>query len=111
MATETGDGTTDSETESDQGLSPYMRSVTVTTTATIFGILAGVISTMRAAGPADNSGAIWLIAAIIVQFPLYSAVGIDTSEFGTKDYLYIAFMTFTLWFISWGILLTAGVEL
>jgi hypothetical protein len=55
------------------------------------------------------SGAIWLIAVIIVQFPFYSAVGIDTSEFGTKDYLYIFFMTFTLWFISWGILLTAGV--
>lgn len=109
MATETGDGTTDSETESDQGLSPYMRGVTVTTTATIFGILAGLVSTMRAAGPGDTSGALWLVAAIVVQFAVYSAVGIDTDEFGTKDYLYIAFMTFAMWFISWGILLTAGV--
>jgi hypothetical protein len=49
-----------------------------------------------------------VIGAILVQFPLYSLIGIDIDEFGTKDYLYILVMTGALWFISWGILLTAG---
>jgi hypothetical protein len=110
MATETGEETTDSA-ESDGGLSPYMRSVTVTTGAMSAGILAVLVSNIQASGLDDLSGVLWLVAAIVVQFTLYSAVGIDTSEFGAKDYLYIGFMTFTLWFISWGILLTAGVEL
>ncbi len=111
MATETGDGTTDSETaDSDGGISPYMRGVTVTTTATLAGIAAAVLSVVRASGPGDmGSAGLWLAIMIIIQFPLYKAVGIDTSEFGGKDYAYIVFMTFTLWFIAWGILLTSGV--
>ncbi len=111
MATETGDGTTDSETaESEDGISPYMRGVTVTTTATLAGIVAAVLSVIRASGPGDiTSAGLWLVVMIIIQFPLYNVLGIDTSEFGGKDYAYIVFMTFTLWFIAWGILLTAGV--
>jgi hypothetical protein len=113
MATETGDSTTESdiETESDSGLSPYMRSITVTTGSTLAGIVAALLSLMQASGPEDPTGGVFLFAAILLQFPLYSALGIDTSDFGGKDYAYVFFMTFVLWFISWGILLTAGTEL
>jgi len=113
MATETGESTTESdiETESDDGLSPYMRSITVTTCSTLAGIAAAVLSLMEATGPEDPTGAFLLLAAIIVQFPLYKAIGVDTGDFGGKDYAYVFFMTFVLWFISWGILLTAGTEL
>ncbi|MFT4947335.1 MAG: hypothetical protein ACI8TL_001577 [Natronomonas sp.] len=113
MATETGESTTESdiEAESDDGLSPYMRSITVTTASTLAGIAAAILSLMEATGPEDPTGAVFLFAAILIQFPLYKAVGIDTSDFGGKDYAYIFFMTFVLWFISWGILLTAGTEL
>lgn len=113
MATETGESTTgsDIETESDDGLSPYMRSITVTTCSTLLGVVAAVLALMEASGPEDPTGAVFLFAAIVVQFPLYKALGIDTSDFGGKDYAYIVFMTFVLWFISWGILLTAGTEL
>jgi hypothetical protein len=113
MATETGENTTESdiETESDDGLSPYMRSITVTTCSTLAGVVAAVLSLMEASGPEDPTGGVFLFAAILIQLPLYSAVGIDTNDFGGQDYAYIFFMTFVLWFISWGILLTAGTEL
>ncbi|MXR52799.1 hypothetical protein GRX03_14440 [Halovenus sp. WSH3] len=111
MATETGESTTGSDVETDDGLSPYMRSITVTTCSTLAGIAAGVLSLMGATGPEDATGAFFLLAAILIQFPIYSAVGIDTSDFSGKDYAYVFFMTFALWFISWGILLTAGTEL
>lgn len=109
MATETG-GTTESDvgTESDSGISPYMRGVAVTTTATLSGIAAGVLSMVLELDPTATNSAFIVIAAVLVQFPIYRIVGIDTDDFGTKDYLYIVFMTFVLWFISWGILLTAG---
>jgi hypothetical protein len=35
-------------------------------------------------------------------------VAVDVEEFGAKDYLYVAFMTFSLWFVSWTIILTTG---
>lgn len=111
MATETGE-TAESETgTSGEGVSPYMRSVIVTTGSTLAGIAAGVLAQMQAAGPNDTIGAFFLFGAILIQFPIYQAIGIDTSDFGGKDYAYVFFMTFVLWFISWGILLTAGTEL
>lgn len=110
MSTETGSTTSDTDLDEDSGdgFSPYVRGVTVTTTATLLGILAGLLSMMQAAGPEDMTALLYLFAAILIQFPFYNLIGIDTDEFGTKDFLYITFMTFTLWFISWGILLTAG---
>lgn len=110
MATETGTEATESDIEgkSDEGFSPYMRGVTVTTTATLAGIGAALLSMMQASGSGDPIAGFFVMAAVIVQMPFYSLIGIDTEEFGGKDYLYIVFMTFTLWFISWGILLTAG---
>lgn len=94
-------------TDTGEGFSPHLRSVTVTTVATVAGILAGVASAQIASSPSDTIGVTLLAAAILGQFPLYYVIGIDLSDFSTKDKIYVAFMTFTTWFISWGILLTA----
>jgi hypothetical protein len=123
MATETGDvsGETDGDPDSDveagdtragsEGLSDHARSALVTGTATILGIVAGIAATLFAtnAGQPDNTlGFGLLVAAVVVQFPFYQVVGIDITGFETKDQLYIFFMTFALWFITWGLLLTTG---
>lgn len=107
MATETGD----SDTESGESISPYMRSITVTTAATLLGVVAAILSTLYATveGEPDTLlGGLFLVAAIAVQFPLYNLVGIDVEDFGTKDQLYIFFMTFVMWFVVWTITLTTG---
>ncbi len=106
MATETGDTTPETEE-----FDPYLRSVTVTTTATLMGIVAAVLSMLYATegtSPDTFMGGLFLLGAIAVQFPIYSVIGIDTAEFGTKDQLYIFFMTFALWFVTWTLLLTTG---
>ncbi|MFB6310400.1 MAG: hypothetical protein ABEH64_04365 [Salinirussus sp.] len=95
-------------TDTGEGFSSHLRGVTVTTIATVSGLLAGVGSAVLASGPGDTVGLIVLLAAILVQFPIYYAVGIDVGDFSAKDQLYVGFMTFTMWFISWGILLTVG---
>jgi len=115
MATETSDGTEagtvsgsdEDAAETEDGVSSYVRSVTVTTVATLLGIGAGAGAAFITTAPDDMTGVLVLAAAIVIQLPLYRVVGIDVSDFGTKDHLYIAFMTFTLWFITWGILMTA----
>lgn len=114
MATETGDSSTDTS-ESSIGLgwefSSYMRSITVTTLATLFGVLAAILSVLFATAngqPDDVTGGLILLAAVLVQFPLYKFMGIDVEDFGVKDQLYVAFMTFALWFVTWSLLLTTG---
>lgn len=96
MATETGE------------FSPHLRGVTVTTVATLFGLLAGVVSSFVASGPNDTIGLSVLALAILAQLPLFQVVGIDINDFSKKDHLYVAFMSFVLWFVTWGILMTAG---
>ena len=92
--------------------SSHMRGVTVTALASIMGIVAAVASSVVTAGAAapatDPKGVFVLGGATLVQFPVLQAVGIDMEDFSTKDYLYVAFMTFSLWFVCWGILLSTG---
>ncbi len=95
-------------TDTGERFSPHLRGVTVTTTATILGLLAGVGSAVVGSGPQDTIGLALFAGAVGVQFPLYRLVGIDVEDFGKKDYLYVAFMTGVLWFMSWGLLLTTG---
>ncbi len=94
-------------TDTGERFSPHLRGVTVTTTATVFGAVAGIASSMLAQGAGDTIAVTILLAAIIAQFPLYYVIGLDVGDFSTKDKLYVGFMTFAMWFVSWGILLTA----
>jgi len=98
-------------TESAEGWDDHLRGLTVTTLASLLGLGAGVGASALATGPGDRLGLYLLGAAILVQIPVYMALGIDVDDFGAKEYLYIAFITFSLWFVSWGILLTAGTTL
>ncbi|PSP40006.1 hypothetical protein BRD20_04015 [Halobacteriales archaeon SW_8_65_20] len=99
-------------TDNSGRFSSHMRGVVVTSFACSMGLVAAVASSVVTAGldaPATSSQALYvLVGAVLVQFPVLSVIGIDMDEFSAKDYLYVAFMTFALWFISWGILLTTG---
>jgi hypothetical protein len=102
-------------TESKSELTGHLRGVTTTTLACLAGVLAALVSGLvtgtTPAAAADPRGLFILAAFLLVQFPVLRAFRIDVSGFGVKDHLYVAFMTFTLWFITFTILLTSGVEL
>lgn len=89
----------------------HIRGVTVTTVASLAGIVAGVIAAHVAADPQDLVGLAVFGGAVIVQFPLLRGVGIEVETFGVKDYLFIIFMTFCFWFVTWGIMLTTEARL
>ncbi len=105
-------------TETADARASHIRGLTVTTLASIAGILAAIGSSVVTAGAADpatsTTGVVVVVAAVLVQFPILEALGraglvaVDIQEFGAKDYLYVAFMTFSLWFVSWTVLLTTG---
>ena len=102
-------------TETQSGLSDHMRGVTVTTIACLAGVIAA-LATARFVGTtvaaaASTQSLLYVAASVLAQVPILRVVGVDISEFGAKDYLYVVFMTFTLWFITFGILLTEGVTL
>jgi uncharacterized membrane protein len=102
-------------TETQSGLSDHLRGVTVTTLACFAGVVAALASARfvgtDAAAAASLQSIFIVVGLVLAQFPILRVVGVDISEFGAKDYLYVAFMTFTLWFITFGVLLTEGVPL
>ena len=97
----------------DSGMSGHARGVVVTTICCLAGIAAGVVSAaFVGTDPADaasTTAVVVLGAFLLVQYPVYKAVGVG--DFGVKDNLYVAFLTFTLWFISYTVLLTSAVDL
>jgi len=100
-------------TESSRGLSDHVRGVTVTTLACLSGVVATVVSGMVFADPASvgMTTQLAVVAAfVIVQQPILYAIGVDIGEFGIKDNLYIGFMTFALWFLSYTVVLSTGVS-
>ena len=100
-------------TETKAGLSDHLRGVTVTTLACLAGTVAALVSGMvvgtSAAAATDLRAVMVLVGFVFTQYPLLRLAGVDVEEFGAKDHLYVAFMTFALWFITFTIMLTAGV--
>jgi hypothetical protein len=94
----------------------HLRGVTVTAIACLAGVVAAVVSAAVATSASDPLGVYVLAGAVLVQFPLLrvlekAGLRLDADDFGAKDYLYVAFMTFALWFVCWAILLTTGTTL
>lgn len=85
----------------------HRRSITVTSVASLGGVAAGVAAAYLASGAGDTIGLVLLFAATFIELGIMRALGVDVSEFSTKDHIYVGFMTFSLWFVTWGILLTS----
>lgn len=110
MATET-EMTTDPE----GGLSGHRRGILVTSLASLSGVAAALVSAAVVGtdpSSAADSRLLGILAGfVLVQLPLLRLLGVRVGEFGAKDTVYVVFMSFTLWFISLTVLLTAGVTL
>ncbi|RZV11715.1 hypothetical protein BDK88_0596 [Natrinema hispanicum] len=99
-------------TESISDRREHIRSVGVTALSALLGVAAALASAawvgVSEAAAQDTQALAFVLGAIFVQYVLINAAGIyEEDEFGTKHYLFVAFMTFALWFVTWGILLTA----
>ena len=89
----------------------HVRGVTVTTVASVLGIVSGLVAAHFITAPDDSVGVLIFAVAVFVQFPLLRVLGIEVETFGAKDYLFIGFMTFCFWFITLAILLTTEATL
>ncbi len=88
----------------------HVRGVKVTAFSSLVGVLAGVVSWMITSGflaSVDLVNAVAVLAAAVaLQKPFLPKL--DKHDMGKKDWLYVAFMTFDLWFVTWTVLLTAA---
>jgi hypothetical protein len=89
----------------------HRRSITVTSAVSLAGVAAGVASSAVAAGAPDAMALVVLAAFTFASLGVMRALGVEIEEFSTKDHLYVWFMAFALWFVTWGILLTADAGL
>ena len=88
----------------------HLRGVTVTAVSTLAGVAAAFATSTFVGMAAKDQLVLGVVGAfVLVQLPVLQAFGIDVNDFSTKDYLYVVFMTFSLWFVTWTILLSNGV--
>ena len=98
-------------TETTERFTGHTRSVAVTSVTALGGVAAGVASARVAASATDQLGLAIMVGMLFVNLAILRLIGIDISEFGGKDHLFNAFMTFSLWYVTWGVFLTTGVTL
>ncbi len=89
----------------------HRRSLKVTAVATLGGVAAGVVTPMVASSATDQLGLAVFLGAVLVEQLVMRLLGVAVEDFSTKDHLYVAFMTFSLWFVTWTILLTTGTSI
>jgi hypothetical protein len=76
--------------------------------ACMMGVLAGVLSFYADAVPTGTAlGILFLAACIVFQKYVFLALRMDYLGLAAKDWFYQGFMTFSLWFISWTLLLSS----
>lgn len=102
-------------TETSRGLSDHVRGVTVTTLACLAGVAATVVSATvvgtDAAAATDQLSLAIVAGFVLVQYPVLYVLGVDVTDFGIKDNLYVSFMTFALWFLTYAVALDTGLSL
>jgi len=101
MSTETESGS-----EAADRRQSHIRSLVVTAATTLGGAIAGTATFYVAAGPKDTIGLAVLTVAIALELGVIQLLGVDVEDFSTKDQLYVVFMSFSMWFVVWTILLT-----
>ncbi|WP_435334851.1 hypothetical protein [Haloarchaeobius sp. TZWWS8] len=107
MATDTAD--TDVESESQ-----HFETVTRTTLSAAAGVAAAFVSSWLTGDMTPTQAALHqpaqavVLVAIAVQPVLQRLLGVYKDDFGAKDMFFIAFMTFSMWFVTWGIMLSAA---
>jgi hypothetical protein len=60
-----------------------------------------------AAASKDQTAQLIVLGAVVVQPFLQQLLGIYKDDFGAKDFLFILFVTFAMWFVTWTIILTS----
>jgi|Deesub1362A_J573_1020465.scaffolds.fasta_scaffold00050_125 hypothetical protein len=85
----------------------YREGIIKTFVASVFGIIAGAISFALTGQERsrDVFAILILFFFIYIQKYFLGKFGVKTDEMGGKDWFYVGFITFDLWYVSWVILL------
>ena len=93
-------------TETDDRRDSHIQSLIVIAVTTLGGVAAGVATPEVAAGATDQSALLVLGGALLLELVVMQVLGVNVREFSTKDQLYVTFMTFSMWYVAWTILLS-----
>lgn len=90
----------------EERIANHIRGIKMVLIPSVMGIIAGFLSSPYFLSP-DNANFSFLILALAIyaQKFIFPAIGINSSEFGVKDWIFLGFMSFSYWYISWTILI------
>jgi hypothetical protein len=84
----------------------HIQSLIVIAVTTLGGIVAGFATPEVATSATDQAAFAVVGVALLLELGVMQVLGIEVREFSTKDQLYVLFMTFSMWYVAWAILLT-----
>ncbi len=84
----------------------HIQSLIVIAVTTLGGIVAGFVTPEVATSATDQAAFAVVGVALLLELGIMQVLGIEVREFSTKDQLYVLFMTFSMWYVAWAILLT-----
>ena len=96
----------DEKKEQEEGIR-YREGILKTAIASIFGIAGGFLSYLATGNTRsrDVFAILILLFLIYIQKPVLKRFDVNVNELSGKDWLYIGFITFDLWYVSWVFLL------
>ncbi len=85
----------------------YREGILKTAVASIFGIIAGILSYLATGNTRsrDAFAILILFFMIYIQKFILKQLNVNVEELSGKDWFYIGFITFDLWYVSWVFLL------
>jgi len=99
-------GSSSEKKEQEEGIR-YREGILKTAVSSIFGIIGGFISFLATGDTRsrDVFAILILLFLIYIQKPVLKKLDVNVNELSGKDWLYMGFITFDLWYVSWVFLL------
>lgn len=84
----------------------HIKSIKMSVMPAIMGFIAGALSSPYILPPEQANFSFLILAlAIYAQKYISPLIGINSKEFGYKDWIYLGFLTFAYWYVTWTIII------
>jgi hypothetical protein len=89
----------------EERIANHLRGIKMSFIPAVLGAAAGFLSSPYVLSPVHQSFSILILAlAVYAQKYILSAWGLESNKFDAKAWIYLAFMTFVFWYVSWTII-------
>ena len=88
----------------EERIASHIKGIKMSVMPAVMGFIAGVLSSFLPAAQVSFSLPILLLAIYVQKYTL-PIIGIESKGFGFKDWIYLGFLSFAYWYVTWTIII------